>query len=135
MRQGRLSQPRARGSREKEGVAMNAHATAPGTEATTRAPIKLFQFPRWFAIPNLSPFCCKLETWLRIAQIPYAVIDTPDPRKGPKRKLPFIEDAGVRIADSSLRAPASSPSSPWPERDHPRASINAASAIQRHGAC
>jgi glutathione S-transferase len=25
-----------------------------------------------------------------------------DPRKGPKRKLPFIEDAGVRIADSSL---------------------------------
>ena len=25
-------------------------------------PIKLFQFPRQFAIPNLSPFCCKLET-------------------------------------------------------------------------
>jgi hypothetical protein len=27
-------------------------------------PIKLFQFPRMFGIPNLSPFCCKLETWL-----------------------------------------------------------------------
>jgi glutathione S-transferase len=65
-------------------------------------PIKLFQFPRRFAIPNLSPFCCKLETWLRIAQVPYEVVDTPDPRKGPKGKLPFIEDAGVRIADSSL---------------------------------
>jgi hypothetical protein len=25
-------------------------------------PIKLFQFPRMFGIPNLSPFCCKLET-------------------------------------------------------------------------
>ena len=65
-------------------------------------PIKLFQFPRRFAIPNLSPFCCKLETWLRIAGVPYEVVDTPDPRKGPKGKLPFIEDAGVRIADTSI---------------------------------
>jgi glutathione S-transferase len=65
-------------------------------------PIKLFQFPRLFGIPNVSPFCCKLETWLRIARIPYGIVDTPDPRKGPKGKLPFIEDGGVRIADSSL---------------------------------
>jgi glutathione S-transferase len=64
--------------------------------------IKLFQFPRMFGIPNVSPFWCKLETWLRIARIPYEVVDTPDPRKGPKGKLPFIEDAGVRIADTSL---------------------------------
>src|SRR5262249_4250460 len=65
-------------------------------------PIKLFQFPRMFAIPNLSPFCCKLETWLRIARIPYEVVDTADPRKGPKGKLPFIEDSGRRIADTSV---------------------------------
>jgi glutathione S-transferase len=65
-------------------------------------PIKLFQFPRMFEIPNLSPFCCKLETWLRIAGVPYEVVDTPDPRKGPKGKLPFIEDGGRRIADTSL---------------------------------
>jgi glutathione S-transferase len=65
-------------------------------------PIKLFQFPRMFAIPNLSPFCCKLETWLRITGIPYETVDTTDPRKGPKGKLPFIEDAGVRIADTSI---------------------------------
>ena len=64
-------------------------------------PIKLFQFPRMFGIPNLSPFCCKLETWLRITRVPYEVVDTLDPRKGPKGKLPFIEDAGMRIADSS----------------------------------
>jgi glutathione S-transferase len=64
--------------------------------------IKLFQFPRMYAVPNLSPFCCKLETWLRIAGIPYEVVDTTDPRKGPKGKVPFIEDAGVRIGDSSL---------------------------------
>jgi glutathione S-transferase len=65
-------------------------------------PIKLFQFPRMFGIPNVSPFCCKLETWLRIARIPYEIVDTSDPRKGPKSKLPFIEDAGVCIAASSL---------------------------------
>jgi glutathione S-transferase len=69
---------------------------------TTHQPIKLFQFPRRFGIPNLSPFCCKLETWLRIAGIPYEVVDTTDPRKGPKNKLPFIEDAGARIADTSV---------------------------------
>jgi len=66
------------------------------------APIKLFQFPRMFSVPNLSPFCCKLETWLRIAGIPYEVVDTPDPRKAPKGKLPFIEDGGLRIGDTSL---------------------------------
>jgi glutathione S-transferase len=64
-------------------------------------PIKLFQFPRMFGIPNLSPFCCKLETWLRIARVPYEVVDT-YPRKAPKGKLPFIGDAGLRIADTSL---------------------------------
>ena len=68
----------------------------------TETAIKLFQFPRLFGIPNVSPFCCKLETWLRIADIPYAVVDTPDPRKAPKGKVPFIEDGGMRIGDSSL---------------------------------
>lgn len=66
-----------------------------------RSPLELFQFPRMFAIPNLSLFCCKLETWLRITRIPYEVVDTPDPRKRPKGKLPFIEEGGVPIADSS----------------------------------
>jgi hypothetical protein len=70
--------------------------------AAVHRPIKLFQFPRMFDIPNLSPFCFKLETWLRIAGVPYEVVATPDPRKGPKGKLPFIEDAGVRIADTSI---------------------------------
>jgi glutathione S-transferase len=69
---------------------------------TNTAPIKLFQFPRMFATPNISPFCCKLETWLRIAGIPYEVVDTPDPRKGPKGKVPFIEEGGRRIGDSAL---------------------------------
>lgn len=63
--------------------------------------VKLFQFPRKFGIPNISPFCCKLETWLRIAGIHYEVVDTPDPRKGPKGKVPFIEDGGRLLGDSA----------------------------------
>ena len=69
---------------------------------TNGTSIRLFQFPRMFSIPNLSPFCCKLETWLRIAGIPYEVVDTLEPRKAPKGKLPFIEDAGLRMGDTSL---------------------------------
>lgn len=69
---------------------------------TNVVPIKLFQFPRMFGTPNVSPFCCKLETWLRIARIPYDVVDSPDPRKGPKGKVPFIEDGDLRIGDSTL---------------------------------
>jgi glutathione S-transferase len=69
---------------------------------TSHPPIKLFQFPPMFGVPNLSPFCCKLETWLRIAHIPYEVVNISDPRKGPKGKLPFIEEAGQRIGDTSL---------------------------------
>jgi glutathione S-transferase len=68
----------------------------------THLPIKLFVFPPMFEIPNLSPFCCKLETWLRIAQVPYQVVELRDPRSAPRKKLPFIEENGVRIADSSV---------------------------------
>ena len=65
-------------------------------------PIRLYQFPRMFDIPNISPFCCKLETWLRIAGIPYVVEDTPNPRKGPRGKLPFIDDGGTIVADTTI---------------------------------
>lgn len=64
--------------------------------------IKLFQFPSCWNLPNASPFCMKLETYLRMAKIPYQNIYIANPAKGPKGKLPFIEDNGQRIADSGL---------------------------------
>ncbi len=63
--------------------------------------IKLHQFARTWDIPNLSPFCCKLETYLRLNKIPYEVIESMPP-KAPKGKLPFIEDGDKKIADSDL---------------------------------
>lgn len=63
--------------------------------------IKLHQFSRTWGIPNLSHFCCKLETYLRLAKIPYQVVESM-PTKAPKGKLPFIEDDSIKIADSEL---------------------------------
>ncbi len=44
----------------------------------------------------------KLEGFLRVAEIPFQIIEEDDPRKGPKGKLPFINDNGVIIGDSEL---------------------------------
>lgn len=65
------------------------------------APIRLHQFPRVWG-RNISPFTLKLETWLQLAGIPYQVIEVKNPRKGPKGKVPFIEDGGRVMGDSSL---------------------------------
>jgi len=64
--------------------------------------IRLYQFPPVWDLPNASPFCMKLETWLRLAQLPYEVRAVGDPRKSPKGKLPYIRDTdGTVVADSS----------------------------------
>ena len=64
--------------------------------------IQLHQYPPMFGIPNPSPFCLKLETWLRMAKLPYEVVRVVDPRKDPKGKVPWIEDQGRTIADSAF---------------------------------
>ena len=58
--------------------------------------VKLYQFPSAWGLPNPSPFCMKLEVFLRLAEIPYEIVTWPDPRKAPKGKLPFIEHEGNR---------------------------------------
>jgi glutathione S-transferase len=64
--------------------------------------IKLHQFPLVWG-RNISPFCLKLETWLKLAKLPYTVVAGINPRRGPKGKLPFIEDEdGTVVGDSSL---------------------------------
>lgn len=63
--------------------------------------IVLHQFPRSWGIPNLSQFCVKVETFLRLAKLPYQIVESM-PLKGPRGKLPFIEDEGKTISDSRL---------------------------------
>lgn len=64
--------------------------------------IDLYQFPPAFNVPNLSPFCMKIEGFLRIADIPFQIINTVDTRQAPKGKLPYIRDNGIAIGDSEL---------------------------------
>jgi glutathione S-transferase len=64
--------------------------------------IQLHQYSPMFGIPNPSPFCMKLETWLRMTGLPFEIVRVVDPRKGPKGKVPWIEDQGRSIADSAL---------------------------------
>lgn len=61
--------------------------------------IKLYQFAPAWEIPNLSAFCIKTEVYLKMGNLPYEIVSTL-PLKGPKGKLPFIEDTGHRVADS-----------------------------------
>lgn len=63
--------------------------------------IELHQFPTYFGMPNASPFCMKVETWLKLAGLPYKIKWTPDPRKAPYGKLPLVKDGDRLIADSA----------------------------------
>lgn len=64
--------------------------------------IVLYQFPASGGLPNLSPFCLKLETWLRMAGLTYEVKDVVNPRTAPLGKLPMVGIDGKRVADSTL---------------------------------
>jgi len=64
--------------------------------------VTLFQFAPCFGIPNASPFCLKVETFLRLADIPYKVEEIQNPGSAPMGKLPFIDHVGQKVADSTL---------------------------------
>lgn len=65
-------------------------------------PIILYQPPGAWGLRSLSPFCVKLESYLRMAEIPYKV-ERADIRKSPKGKIPYIDAGGGHLmADSQL---------------------------------
>ena len=64
--------------------------------------IKLYQFAPAYGLPNASPFCMKVETYLRMAGLAYECPRRASLSKAPKGKMPYIEDGDKRIADSSF---------------------------------
>lgn len=65
--------------------------------------LTLYQIRRAWGIPNISPYCTKLETYLRMADIPYVIADDSMPfRRAPRAKVPFVAFEGRLIADSSV---------------------------------
>lgn len=61
--------------------------------------ITLYKYGPASGLPDLSPFCIKVETYLRLAGVPFQP-KLGDPRKAPKKKLPFIADGNALIPDS-----------------------------------
>ena len=57
-------------------------------------------YPRSPFSPSLSPFCLKLETWLRISKVPFETTTTL--QASTKGKSPWIVYNGRAIADSSI---------------------------------
>lgn len=63
--------------------------------------ITLFGFGPAFGLPDPSPFVMKTEVQLKMADIPYR-FERARPQEAPKGKIPFIEDGGQRIGDSTF---------------------------------
>jgi glutathione S-transferase len=64
--------------------------------------VVLYQFPTGRRVANPSVFCMKLETFLKVAEIPYTVKPTLNMSKAPARKLPYVEIGDLKMSDSSL---------------------------------
>merc|ERR1712158_56899 len=64
--------------------------------------VYLFQFTRSPQIPSISPFCLKLESWLKLHGIKYQNVDHKCKHRSKKGMLPFIELNGEEIADSNM---------------------------------
>ena len=64
--------------------------------------ITLHQFAPCFGLPNGSPFCMKVEAYLRLAGLQYQCANGALPFRAPRRKLPWIDDGGTVVADSGF---------------------------------
>ncbi|KAE9548727.1 hypothetical protein FO519_008064 [Halicephalobus sp. NKZ332] len=63
--------------------------------------VYLFQFSRRHGLPNICPYCIKVETFLRTHKIQYEFIEG-NFQRSQKGLLPFIELNGEQIADSEF---------------------------------
>lgn len=63
--------------------------------------ITLFTFGPAFGLPDASPFVIKATVLLKMAKQPYRT-DKSGYRRAPKGKLPYIDDDGLIVADSTL---------------------------------
>jgi len=65
--------------------------------------IKLYSFGPGLHMIDPSPFALKIDLFLRITNTPYeAIQNAKNLQKAPKGKLPFIDDNGTVVADSTF---------------------------------
>lgn len=64
--------------------------------------IELYKFGPAFGLRETGPFVLKTMAYMRLAGIPFSETKETDPRKAPKKKIPFIIDDGEAIGDSTF---------------------------------
>ena len=64
--------------------------------------IKLFQFPNAKDFPNYSPFCAKLEAYLKFSGLEYESIATMNLKNSPTKTLNYKESNNLGLKDTSL---------------------------------
>ena len=64
--------------------------------------ITLVQFPKPPNRPSFSPFCLKLETYLKVSNLPYKNKLTISTKNSKKHKMPMLLDDGDLIEDSTF---------------------------------
>lgn len=57
-------------------------------------------FGRFGGLPDPSPFCCKVEAYLRMTEVEYKRVPSL-PHSAPRKQLPYIDDSGKKVADST----------------------------------
>jgi len=63
--------------------------------------ITLYSFGPYFGLPEPSPFTMKTQVQLKMAGLAFTS-EHGGPDRAPKRKLPFIDDDGTVVADSTF---------------------------------
>lgn len=63
--------------------------------------LKIYGFGAASGLPDFSPYVIKAMTLLKMAGVDY-VVEKGSPGRAPKGKLPYIDDDGVLVPDSTL---------------------------------
>ena len=66
------------------------------------AELRCFHLPGAWDLLTVSPFCLKLDAFLRMTGIEHTSVIASTPFGGPKKKAPWIEYQGQKIGDSTL---------------------------------
>lgn len=64
--------------------------------------IELYKFGPGFGLRETGPFVLKTMAYMKLAGIPFKEIVQGDPRKAPKKKIPYIKDEDEFIGDSTF---------------------------------
>jgi glutathione S-transferase len=61
-----------------------------------------YHLPGAWGLASVSPFCLKLDSFLKLAKIPHHSVTATTPFGGPLGKAPWIEHEGRKLGDSSF---------------------------------